>query len=490
MHPKRNGMLTSRSQSSSGTACTCAVTEYVYHDRDDYVIQVDYFPLDELKKQFEELLQAYRDYESLYQNPNRRARDDEEDNDRRRSQRKAELAKETFKASFGHRLEQTPTLLSSMTFAHAIHTMLEWASQLVPHERSRESFDTVDQCSARLRGLTSESDDASRRRSRTCWPFIHKIQVYLNAYILSKGLIIADLPGLRDLNSARKAITERYVRKCHQIFVVARIDRASTDESIKEIFELASRAKLTKVDVICTRSEDIQMREARHDYPRQGGELDEMQDKIDADREEIASLRDDIDDLEEIEDPDQEEERDLLRLQRELRRTEKSLRSHEFELLRFIAQLRNNKVSRSLRDLYRNHSVATALQIFCVSNKVYWEHRENPATEALPYLSFSGILELRRYCIGIVAESRLSAAVSFIKDQIPAFLGSVELWVEAGSGNASAERKQQILDAVSSIECELNRVSNPDFSPSDGIGYVIVCLAGVMDKRIRDSMHS
>ncbi|RYO81753.1 hypothetical protein DL764_009715 [Monosporascus ibericus] len=447
--------------SSSGTACTCAVTEYLFHDRDDFIIHVDYFPLDELKKQFEELLRAYRDYQSPPRNSRGRDEDDEDDNNRR-LQRKADLAGETLRASFRERLEQTPTVLSSMPFDHAVETMMEWASQLLPRQGGQESFSTLEGCSSRLRELSSESDESlPNGGSRTCWPFIQKLRVYLRAYILSKGLIIADLPGLRDLNSARKAITERYVRKCHQILVVAKIDRAITDESIKEIFELASRADLSKVDVICTRSEEIHMREARHDWPAERATIEEMQREIEADAEEINSLKEEIEEyLQDLPNLTPEEERQLMRLEQHCRRAEKSREIQEFELLRHIVKLRNDKVSDRLREEYRNHPIATTLKIFCVSNKIYWENREKPATAALPYLKLSGILELRRYCIGIVADSRLRATREFIKDKIPAFLGSVELWVEAGSGNASAERKQQILDAVYAVQRELDELQD------------------------------
>lgn len=416
--------------------------------------------MDELKKQFEELLRAYRDYQSLPRNSRGRDEDDEDDNDRRRLQRTADLARETFRASFRERLEQTPTVLSSMPFEHAVGTMVEWASQLLPRQGRQESFSTVEGCSSRLRELTSESDEfLPNGASRTCWPFIQKLRVYLKAYILSKGLIIADLPGLRDLNSGRKAITERHVRKCHQIFVVAKIDRAITDESIKEIFELASRANLSKIDVICTRSEDIQTREARHDWSTERATIEEMQRNIDADTKEINSLREEIEEYpQDLINLTREEERQLMRLQQDCRRAEKSRENHEFELLRHIVKLRNDKVSDRLQEEYRNHPIATTLKTFCVSNKIYWDHRDKPATAALPYLKLSGILELRRYCVGIVAESHLRATREFIKDEIPALLGSVELWVEAGSGNASAERKQQILDAVSAIHRELDEV--------------------------------
>lgn len=90
---------------------------------------------------------------------------------------------------------------------------------------------------------------------------------------------------------------------------------------------------------------------------------------------------------------------------------------------------------------------------------MYSKERERPAQRALPFLTLSGILELRRYCIGLVAESHLRATTEYIKDEIPALLGSIELWIQAGSGDVNAERKEKILDAVSVIQRQLDGVS-------------------------------
>ena len=105
----------------------------------------------------------------------------------------------------------------------------------------------------------------------------------MRAHILSRGLILADLPGkqydlrlkililtnvgLRDLNSARQNVTERYVRQCHQIFAVARIGRATTDTGVKEVFELARRAALSNVGVICTQSDVSDLNEMSCSVP-------------------------------------------------------------------------------------------------------------------------------------------------------------------------------------------------------------------------------
>lgn len=61
--------------------------------------------------------------------------------------------------------------------------------------------------------------------------------------------------GLRDLNSARRNITERFLVECNEIFAVCPIGRATTDPGVQEVFDLARQAKLSKVSIICTKSD-------------------------------------------------------------------------------------------------------------------------------------------------------------------------------------------------------------------------------------------
>jgi hypothetical protein len=437
----------------------------MFHERDDFTIHVDYFTLHELTRQFEELLRAHRDYQLLLKASKSNDEDGDGESGGKALRRKADLATQTFQAIFREKLDENPNALSSMGFDRAVGLMVDWASELLPRLQGQQSFGTIEQCSARLRELTSDSIDPSKNDvSQTPWPFIRKICVYLHAYILSKGLIIADLPGLRDQNSARKAITERYVRQCHQIFAVTRIDRAMTDESLKEIFELARRANLSKIDVVCTRSEDVQMREAGHDWIGERARIEELQKAIYDYGLEVDSLREDIDNFERDQtNLTREQEYELRQLEHEYRKAQRSKENEEFELRTLVIGLRNAKVSDGLLEQYREHPIAATPRIFCVSNTTYWDHREKPTLASMPYLVESGIIGLRKYCIGIVADSRLRVSVEVIKVQVPAFFGSVELWVEAGSSSVSAEKKQQILGAVHVIQNALDEVSSALF---------------------------
>lgn len=99
------------------------------------------------------------------------------------------------------------------------------------------------------------------------------------------------------------------------------------------------------------------------------------------------------------------------------------------------------------------------MKVFCVSNVEYWENRLKPKEKALPFLLLSGILEVRRDCISIVAESQFRAATEYMKSTIPALLGSIELWVQSGSGSVASERKEAIRNVLDGIKRELDGVS-------------------------------
>jgi hypothetical protein len=124
-----------------------------------------------------------------------------------------------------------------------------------------------------------------------------------------------DLPGLRDLNSARQNITERYARQCDGIFVVCAIIRAASDASVPIVFDLARKARLTNVGIICTRSEvsaskfpldrrgvkltslekDIRADEAVRDWDRARKAIILRQmDTIAAEERELASVRQEL----------------------------------------------------------------------------------------------------------------------------------------------------------------------------------------------------
>ena len=122
---------------------------------------------------------------------------------------------------------------------------------------------------------------------------------------------------------------------------------------------------------------------------------------------------------------------------------------------------RNRKIEDVLRDAYGKRVTDGVLNVFCVSNRDYEDYRKKPRDVALPYLHLSNIIDVRKHCISLVAQSQLRAAERYMNDQIPTLLGSVALWVHSGSEQANVQKKEIIRATLSTVERELRNVRNP-----------------------------
>lgn len=469
--------------SNSGAACTCVVTEYHYHDRDSFAIEPEYFAVNEVRDQLTELLQSYRLYHSLTNDTSSEGMEQ-----RKALENKAERAQDTFRAAFRDHSTQNEQFLLDWPEETVLETLLTWARGSCPQLREangsvqKEVVASAEQCSRQLMELTSKPISSNEP---SLWPFIRKVKIYLKAHILSKGLILVDLPGLRDLNTARLKITESYVLDCDEIFAVCYIGRATTDAGVKGVFELAKSAKLPNIGIICTKSDDIRAKEAEKDWR---GEAAETVRRISAhianDEQELEKIKADIQDFmldfdagEEMGDEDNQH---FTRLNISRGKTEKQLQKHQFELKSHLINTRNQMVTESLRRTYQDQTTSRALKVFCVSNTEYWEFRQKPNEEALPVLRLSGILDVRKNCISITAESQLCAATEYMKNTIPALLGSIELWVQSGSGSASAERKRDIRNVLDRMRSELDGLKPPAFQ--------INTMTQSMERRFREQI--
>ncbi|KAM0427908.1 hypothetical protein ACHAPT_007367 [Fusarium lateritium] len=429
--------------SNSGEACTCVVTEFHHHSRDTLDIEVDLFTMDELQEQLTGMLQSYRHY--------RFHSDDMEDAERRDNEASANLARDTFQAMFRGRLNDEAFLINRPE-EDVLETLFQWASRERPSAFvTRQSGLSLDACSKALMELASEPPSRNRPAK---WP------VYLNAHILSRGLILVDLPGLRDLNSARRKVTERYLLKCNEIFAICNIGRAVTDEGVHQVFELARRARLSNVGIVCTRSDDILAEEAVRDWRGQRAKpIRKLMDAIATDERDESEVQEDLAEYEGVGSDDMSEEeksdqRDLLLRQENIGSRK---RNHQFELKAYLVTTRNAFVTRELRDKYNSRVATDEIKIFCVSNKDYWDHREQPKTKSTRFLQLSGIFQVRKHCISIVANSQRRIATRYIKDQIPAFLAQVDLWVQSGARTASEERREALCRRLDNVERQLRR---------------------------------
>lgn len=424
-----------------GAACTCVVTEYHFHAADNFIITVEMFTEDELCEQLAELLASYRAFKSGIEGE---------------SKEKANIAIDTFKSMFRGKLQSEDWILDESE-----HVVLDcfktWAKQArrlcAP---SRQVVQTLEECSSLLVPLSSEPNNPLRS---SVWPYIRKIKVYLKAHILSKGLVLVDLPGLRDLNSARRNITHQNVFKCHEIFAICSIKRAGTDEGVKTVFDMAQQARLERVGIICTNADEINLNEIQNDWEHgEARRIKELSQSLRAVDGEIENIGVELATFDYLPSEDAATKQDKLALLEENMGLENRRNAIKFELLEYAIRTRNCHVTQDLRTEYQAQARGGKLHVFCVGNKMYQERRKLDKSVSGKYLNLSGVIEVRRHFIAAVGESQLRASKNFLEHSVPALLQDIELWVQSGAGSASAEEKQAVTRVLDKVERTLEKV--------------------------------
>lgn len=145
-------------------------TEYTYHDRDDFVIDVELFPADQVATQMEDLLLAYR----RHHHDNRAAREEEAVEDRETLAKTAALAASTFQAMFGGRAGRE--FLCARDAEDVLTDLRRWAVEAYPADMNGRMapFATVEACSAELERVTSRRANGEARDAK--WPFIRLVR--------------------------------------------------------------------------------------------------------------------------------------------------------------------------------------------------------------------------------------------------------------------------------------------------------------------------
>ncbi|RAK74660.1 uncharacterized protein BO72DRAFT_488077 [Aspergillus fijiensis CBS 313.89] len=433
--------------SGDGAACTTVVTEFrSINDQhpQNYTVEADFMDKSEIRELLEELLSSVRKY---YTDAFREVQVSEEKEDIKAA---ALRAWETLRSLFPHQKGFDLEFLSKEgeeSVETVLTTLQEWAMAGLDHRpggRDNLRYSVVarhaDECMEQLDNLMADPKDSKRP---ALWPFVKLIRVYLRSPVLRTGLVLADLPGFRDLNYARVRATERYLRhSCDEVFVVSSILRCTTDQSIGDIIQRCARDQ--PIRIVCTRSEDVDAKEtARSSSIDDAARIRNMDSRIERLESRIRSTRSrrrrasgSRGQSLAAEETDLSDQKDALQL----------------ELNRFLITRRNTQVTDSLLAAWGSNA-----RVFCVSNKLYADHRFNDIEEANGYRALSGITELRRYCQSVPADAQFRATVAYIKNDVPALLGSIHQWVLAGSSGITVARAELLRGVLVKAETTLER---------------------------------
>ncbi|KAL2860560.1 hypothetical protein BJX68DRAFT_261492 [Aspergillus pseudodeflectus] len=429
--------------SASGVACTSVVTEFRHIDethRNPFTVEADFMNMTEMNDLLEELLRAYRMHHTIHE-----VSDREDPGERDRIRSLSARSWETLKSLFPDEADMTEQFLSSEAPGaqeRILGRLKEWALAGLDHRPGGPNAlnltltaDTIHDCKGNLDVLTV----TPRRDGGTpaIWPFVKLIRVYLDSPILRTGLVVADLPGLRDLNYARERATTEYLRcTCEEIFVVSEISRCTSDPSIRDTKDKLVRRQHLRI--VCTKSEsEVNVEEFTRDpdMPREAkAKARELRDRIKSTKASIDRLS--------------SRRRSSGRQGRHIAIREVEMGDElyrlEFELEQHLIEARNTSVTTALLDQYQQD-----VKVYCVSSKLYSDHRRDSREQTHKYIQLSGIPGLRQYCQSVPAEAQLRATSGFLTNRVPGLLLSLSQWVLAGANPLTVERAatlRRVLD--------------------------------------------
>ena len=123
-------------------------------------------------------------------------------------------------------------------------------------------------------------------------------------------------------------------------------------------------------------------------------------------------------------------------------------------------EIRNAKVTAKLIRTYADKIPGGQLRVFCASNTLYWKWRNvRSADRALPFLRQSGILAIRRHCMGLASESQLRIALQYIRHDVPNVIDQVEVWARSGAVSTNEAQTRAVRAVLDAIDARLRRVS-------------------------------
>ncbi|OAQ87853.1 dynamin, GTPase domain-containingprotein [Purpureocillium lilacinum] len=437
--------------SDAGSACTAVVTEYRQKKAEHtapITIEVDYFSASEIAVLVRELLYSYRQLDL----PLVQSLEDTSEEVYAKCERESANAWSLLEAAFKHKPQFTMSYArdtSDGALERISSQLIQWANELEWPNNGQEgrwvaTATTAEDCVEQTKQFAHDK----------YWPFTKIIRVYLSSQVLKTGVVLADLPGLQDTNLARVRTTQKYLLKCDNILIVAKISRAITDKSLKSsLFYVLSQhmpleweqsgIQKRKVGVVCTKSEEINLKTAKSEFCGPGKIISpETMKHLDEEIESAKSCGDRL-------------------------RKKSAKKQQQLALVRARAQ----HVKANLQRIYASKMDGRELQVFCVSNTWYEKYCPKGNQELV---QGSGIPDLRRFCHTVAAEMHLNEAKQFLRSRLLGLLESLEVYVrskmavitqsdQASKARASRESLSKHLDSVAQENVALTDKFRCDF---------------------------
>jgi hypothetical protein len=131
------------------------------------------------------------------------------------------------------------------------------------------------------------------------YPLVKVARIYAKSPVLKSGIVLVDLPGAQDVNLARSAVAELYIKECTGIWVVSDIVRAVTNKVARDFLDDSMRRQLvldgmsSDVTFICTKTDQMNFTSATRQYRDSVPGIDESLKEKSAIPDRIAQLKKD-----------------------------------------------------------------------------------------------------------------------------------------------------------------------------------------------------
>ncbi|KAF2866503.1 hypothetical protein BDV95DRAFT_504588 [Massariosphaeria phaeospora] len=417
------------------------ITEYrfrpAYYD-EPFNIEIDYMGIDEIKELIDELIRTWRAYHAPA------LQDVEMGDERSDIKTRSEVAWQTLRVMFrSHTIFTKDFLLGYQDEADIplVEILQQWALEFLDGRPGGLHTNTWSVAAFSLEECIDELDafisDPVEESMPALWPFIRVVRVYLRASLLQTGLVLADCPAPHKLDFARARQTERYLRNCHEIFAVTTIGHALSDNAVSDIVKRFGRHR--PLQIICTKSEDVVARTVERKDPTVSLQVRTWRQQIEVLKKQVKRN-------------EAQRRHGVPGALAEELRTRDMLQDLEHGLKRFLVERRNRQVATELIGRYAEDIQLGDLQVFCVSNMDYIEHRYDEQIRAESRLELSGIVNLRRYCHSIPARAQFEAAATFVKYSVPAFLGSLRQWAVTDLDDTADEKTAEVCRLIKHLE--------------------------------------
>lgn len=404
-------------------------TEYHFHDSNDYSVNIEWLSRDDIGTLLRDSLIHYRQFVNI---------DENEQHGEQQMEyiwKMYRLSCDVFTSIIGSGWENDAHFTPISENA-ALKVLEESCQELMADvEKSCRTFSSEDAAAECLRSLNSDSLSISVRY------LLKKVTVFIRAPVLRHGVVLVDLPGLRDVNAIGCKNTERYILECQEILAVCTINRATSSRTMADIFYLAKQAELRNVNIVVTKTDELDAREFKFDFPLSKKTFKNLNQEVTLAESRLRMLKDEMEHS--VTDSEHHSKDDWVSLRQAIDKAQQRVKKARAELETFMVTTRNDFTAEKLRELFSGMIPDNDLYIFPVSSVYYRTASSQRKNNDNAWLKLSGILELRMHCMSRTTVDISVMMLQHMAVNMPSFLRDLAAWTEATVDHFKSQIRQE-----------------------------------------------